>query len=145
MGNREKIIRELGFLDEASFVMDAIAKDGNQKASFNEEVPDVTENQGILSMIDGLSDEAALKVIEAYNKIPEEVKNAVKGFYNALQSLGTKKTIEDVKESLKALKGVCGEEYGDVYRDSVKDAKKLVPKIQTRLMMESLDDENESR
>ena len=145
MGMRDDIMSELGFLDDTIVAFDEKPKSvkeqdlSNRKSLINEEVPDVSINQGLLSMIDGLSDEAALAVIDAFNKIPKEIKDEVVSVYNTMRHLGGDSSIEDVKKALLKLRDTCGEEYKGVYEDAVKDAKRYVPKIQTRQMMESLE------
>lgn len=134
MGTKEDLISELRFLDEAIVAMDEKPKKG--KSSRNKEVPETSIEQSLLEAIDGLSDDAALAVLDTYRKMPKEVKTAVKGVYDTLATLGGNSTMEDLKTSLANLKAACGEEYSPLYTNVVKDAKKIVPKIQTRLLGE---------
>ena len=140
MGMKEELISELGFLDEANVVMDErpSKRKGNRGFSLNKEVPDVSVEQVLLESVEGLSDDAALAVMDAYRKIPKEVKKAVEGVYKVLRRLGGKTSIEDIRNALKTLKEACGGEYKGIYDTAVKDAKKYVPKIQARLFAESI-------
>ena len=95
----------------------------------------------LITMIEGLSDESALAVIVAYRKIPQDIKDAVGQCYDILRRLGGDTAIKDIKESLKGLKAACGDEYNGVYKGVVKDAKKILPNIQTRMMLEGLEEE----
>lgn len=140
MSAKEELIAELGFLDDSAVVLDEKPKSSKDKAKQkrNEEVPDSVIEQSLLNAIDGMSDEAALAVLAAYRKIPKTVKDAVKAVYAAMETLGGDSTMEDVKSSLIALKESCGEDYGGLYESAVKDAKKYVPKIQSRLLTEGI-------
>lgn len=141
MSAKEELISELGFLDEPTVVaMDEKPHRHKKPSRRNEEVPDVPVNEALLKAIEGLSDEAALAVLSAYRSMPKAVKDAVKSVYDALGTLGGSSSMEDVKESLKALKDACGEEYEGLYESAVIDAKKYVPKIQTRLLTESIEE-----
>ena len=105
----------------------------------NSEVGSSNREGSLLNFIDGLSDDAALAVIEAYKSIPDEVKDATEKVYEALKNLGGDTSMDDVKQALSELKEVCGEWYGKVYELTFNDVKKIAPKIQTRIMMEGLD------
>lgn len=141
MGTKESLLSELGFLDEANVVFDENpkAKDSDEKKQArNEEVPEVNLDKALLKAIDRMSDEAALAVLRAFGKIPESVKNAVRNVYDTLGALGIDSTTEDVKSSLKVLKKACGKKYTSIYDKTVKDVKRLVQKIQTRMFSESI-------
>ena len=141
MSAKEELISELGFLDEMPVVaMDEKVRNQKKASRRNEEVPDTSIDESLLNAIEGLSDGAALAVLSAYRSIPKEVKDAVKAVYDALGILGGETSMEDLKDALKALKETCGEEYEGLYESAVRDAKKYVPKIQTRLLTESIDE-----
>lgn len=143
MGTRDNLISELGFLDESIVAFDENPKKNiGEKSTLNQEVHSTTSENILLKSVEGLSDDAALAVLESYKKIPKAVKDSVGHFYDTLQRLGGDTMMKDVKESLKGLKEACSDGYERVYKSAVKDAKKIVPKIQTRMMMEGLDDEN---
>ena len=142
MDSREILISELGFLDESIVAFDENPKKSiGEKSALNQEVSSTTSENILLKSVEGLSDDAALAVLESYKKIPKAVKDSVGNFYDTLQRLGGDTTMQDVKDSLKGLKEACSDGYERVYKSAVKDAKKIVPKIQTRLMMEGIEEE----
>lgn len=140
MTEKEKLISELGFLDEKIALDEKPKADNKVKSKRNAEVPDMKTESALLSAIQGLSDESALAVLSAYKRIPREVKDAAKAAYDAIGDLGNTSSIEDVKDCLKSLKATCGDGYKGLYQSVVKDAKKYVPKIQTRLLTESIEE-----
>ena len=111
----------------------------NKEVSLNQEIPTTSIEQSLLDILDGLSDEAAMAVLDAFQKIPKDVIEAVNEVYRILQNLGDETTVEDVKDSLQRLKEKCGEENVHVYKIAARDAKRYVPKIQARLFRESLE------
>lgn len=125
MGNKEK-----------EHKLEDIAK---KEASLNQEIPTNSIEQSLLEILDGLSDEAAMAVLDAFQKIPKEVIEAVNKVYETLQRLGDETTVDEVKKSLIELKEVCGEENVHVYKIAARDAKRYVPKIQARQFRESLE------
>ena len=111
---------------------------GNTDKGWNEEVPNEGINEALGSALEGLSDESKMAVLEAYKKIPSAVKKAVEGFYEALGGLGYSAELEDVKKGIKEVEEACGEEYEGVYKLVLRDAKRYVPKIQTKHLMEEI-------
>lgn len=108
------------------------------KNGLNQEVPSMSIEEGLLKAVDKMSDEAALALLEAYRKIPQAVKKATGTVYRDLQRLGHGVTTEDVKEDLTALKKACGDKYEGIYNRVLKDTKKIVPKIQSRMFSDSI-------
>ena len=140
MTEKEKLISELGFLDENIALDEKPKAEKKVKAKRNAEVPDMKTESALLSAIQGLSDEAALAVLSAYKKMPRNVKDAAQAVYDALGGFGADYSMEDLKERLKALKAACGAKYMGLYEIAVKDSKNYVPKIQSRLFSEGLED-----
>ena len=139
MGTRDDLISELGFLDEAKDVMDEKPSNGKaDKPIRHKEVPESNLKQALLKATEGMSTDAALAVLEAYRRMPDAVKDGVKAVYEALGTLGGNTTTEDIKDALVALKEACGEKYKGLYEKTLKEVKKIVPKIQSRMFSESL-------
>lgn len=143
MGTRDDLISELGFLDEAKEVMDEKPAKGKPSVKeaeqvWHEEVPKSNLKKALLKAIEGLSTDAALAVLEAFRRMPDAVKDGVGAVYNALGTLGWKTSPEDVKDALVVLKEACGEKYKGIYNRTVKEVKRLYPKIQSRMFSESL-------
>lgn len=122
--------------EEKEHKLEDIAK---KEVVLNQEIPTTCIEQSLLNILYGLSDEAAMAVLDAFQKIPKEVIDAVDDVYASLQKLGEETTVEDVKDSLRKLEEKCGEENMYVYRIVERDAKRYVPKIQARQFRESLE------
>ncbi len=75
------------------------------------------------------SDKAALAVIKAYRSMPEHLKEAVRCVYDEVRFLGVATTIESLKDALIDLKEMCGERWFTMYKETLKDIKKIVPEI----------------
>lgn len=145
---KETILEELDFLDKIA--LDESPK-GKSKGKSNKskpntktarkpnlEISETSEEAAILKYIEGLSDDAALAVIAVYKSLPEEVKDAVGRVYDEIKGLGIYSTMESVKDALVELKELCGEWYSRIYEATLKDAKRVIPKIQMRQMTEDL-------
>lgn len=142
---KETILEELAFLDKIALDESPKGRSkGKKKAKTNTdrkpnlEVSETSEESAILKFVDGMSDSAALAVINAYRSIPQEVKDGIHKVYEGLKGLGIYSTMESVKDALVELKEVCGEWYKCAYDETLKDAKRVIPKIQMRQMTEDL-------
>ena len=105
----------------------------------NKEVPEVSLEKSLLKAVEGLSNGAALALLEAFRKIPKAVKSSVIGVYDSLGSLGVDTSIDDVKSRLVGLSKACGDRYKSIYDKVLKDVKKILPKIQARIFTESIE------
>lgn len=142
---KETILEELAFLDKIALDESPKGKSKGKKKSKtntdrkpNLEVSETSEESAILKFVDGMSDSAALAVINAYRSIPQEVKDGIHKVYEELKGLGIYSTMESVKDALVELKEVCGDWYKCAYDETLKDAKRVIPKIQMRQMTEDL-------
>ena len=114
----------------------------SEGADGNAEIPDMSLAMLLLEMVEGLSDDATLAILEAFKNIPKAIKRGAVSIYNDLKYLGVGKEPDDIKFGLKRLKVYCGEEYKDLYKMIEKDTLHYVNKIQNRMFKDSLADED---
>ena len=108
----------------------------------NAEIPNMSLAMLLLEMVEGLSDDATLAVLEAFKNIPKAIKRGVVSIYDDLKYLGLGKEPDDIKIGLKALKSSCGEGYKDLYKMVEKDTLHYLNKIQNRMFKDSLAEED---
>ena len=81
-------------------------------------------------------------ILEQYQSIPFMVRDAVDGFYEAMEHIADRESIAKIKESLKQLGDACeaNPTYKDVYEAANKEAQEAIADVIANEGMNLLDD-----
>lgn len=132
----------MGWNEEVAKDIEAAEKAVEDKAN-ESKVAHKRISKALTAAIEGLGDDAAIAVLGAYKKIPEEVKRAVTAVYATIEGLGDDVSMGDLRGALKALRDECGDEYRGLYAKVLADSRERVTKVVAHLMTERLEsDEN---